>query len=273
MQKLQTLWLDLNASLRGHEIPSEFKAHCEFLYCSDIDDLEAAIYNQPIDVVCFDFDYPDRRGLRLLRETKLANAWLPVIMLTLQHSESLAIWSYRAGVWDYLVKPVPKREVERCLLTLSRAMAMRKSQPPRTLTVRSSKIPDEVSFTPKSLDGTLAPAIYYVEKHFRSKVRNEDVAKLCGMSPFRFSRAFKDTFGITFRDYLGAYRVKEACRLLENPAVSVTDVAFAVGFNDASYFSRVFRQRIGVAPSMLVGHCLEDLGYSQEALPNLPHYS
>jgi AraC-like DNA-binding protein len=73
------------------------------------------------------------------------------------------------------------------------------------------------------------------------------------MSPFRFSREFKKTFGKTFRDYLIDYRLKEACRLLENPAATITDVTYAVGFNDPSYFSRVFKQRFGVTPSLMVG--------------------
>jgi AraC-like DNA-binding protein len=45
------------------------------------------------------------------------------------------------------------------------------------------------------------------------------------------------------------YRILEACRLLRNPNANVTKVAYSVGFNDASYFSRVFRRFIGVSPS------------------------
>jgi AraC-like DNA-binding protein len=75
------------------------------------------------------------------------------------------------------------------------------------------------------------------------------VAKACGMSTFRFSRAFHEGFGLTFQDYVLRYRILEACRLLRNPDSNITQVAYSVGFNDASYFSRSFRRFIGTSPS------------------------
>ena len=69
------------------------------------------------------------------------------------------------------------------------------------------------------------------------------------MSPFRFSRSFRETYGIKFQDYVVRYRILESCRLLKSPSTNVTDVAYAVGFNDASYFSRTFRRYVGMTPS------------------------
>jgi AraC-like DNA-binding protein len=93
------------------------------------------------------------------------------------------------------------------------------------------------------------PAIYFVKQKFREKIRSEEVAAACEMSAFRFSRAFHETFGLTFRDYVLRYRILEACRLLRHPDGNVTKVAYSVGFNDASYFSRAFRRFIGTSPS------------------------
>ena len=264
------LWMDLTVSLKEAELPLSFDKYCEIKSCPDLEHLDERLSRSDVDVVCFDFDYPDRAGLRLLRDSKLRHPSLPAIMLTMQHSESLAIWAFRSKAWDYLVKPVPDHEVDRCLAALLRIAGERRAQPPRRLAIHGDRIPKEVSFAPKPNDSTLAPAVYYVEQYFRSKIRGDDVAKLCGMSPFRFSRAFKDTYGITFRDYLVGYRLKEACRLLENPAASVTEVAYAVGFNDASYFTRIFKQRIGVPPSMVVGRTLEHPQGPSAGKPNLP---
>ncbi len=77
---------------------------------------------------------------------------------------------------------------------------------------------------------------------------------------------------MTFRDYVVAYRLREACRLLENPTTSVSDVAYAVGFNDASYFSRMFKQRVGLAPSLVLGRPISELRKDAgvAALPELP---
>jgi YesN/AraC family two-component response regulator len=256
MPKLQTLWVDQLVSLKEGEIPLGFEEICETLYCSDSRHLTELLTHREVDLVCFDFDYPDRTGLRMLRDVKAAHPSLPIVMLTVQHSESLAIWAFRNKIWDYLVKPVPQHEIERCLSALMEAATHRKSQTAREVASHAEKIPDEIAFAPKAEQQSLAPAICYVEQNFRSRVRSEKVAALCGLTPVRFSRQFKDVYGVTFRDYLVKFRLKEACRLLENPTVSVADVAFAVGFQDPSYFTRIFKDRIGITPSLLIGQAV-----------------
>jgi len=257
MRPLRMLWLDLTVSIKETEAQAAFRPWCDVIHC--VDDIERlddvlALKESQCDLVCFDFDYPDRAGLRLLRSTKAGYPSLPILMLTVQHSEALAIWAFRSKIWDYLVKPVHKREVERCLVGLSRALGQRDAQAPRKPATQPDRIPQEITLELASEKPGLGPAIRHIERHFRTSIRSESIAACCNLSPFRFSRLFKETFGMTFRDYLISYRLREAYRLLENPKITVADVAYAVGFNDPSYFARVFKQRVGVAPSSLIGH-------------------
>ena len=60
------------------------------------------VARQDAQILCFEYDYPDAAGLRKLQEVKRYFPHLPVIMLTLQHSEALAIWAFRTQVRDYL---------------------------------------------------------------------------------------------------------------------------------------------------------------------------
>jgi AraC-like DNA-binding protein len=265
MAKLCALWIDLTVAVKEGDSAPEFTRHCEVVHLATHEEIGSALATRSVDFLCFDFDYPDRVGLRLLRETKAAHPSLPIVMLTVQHSEALALWAFRAKATDYLVKPVSRQEGDRCIAAISCVRNFAVSQTPRAPALQPNKIPEEVSYAPKSETASLAPAVMYVEKYFRSKIRGDEVAARCGLSPFRFSRAFKEAYGITFRDYLVDYRLKEACRLLENPTASVTDVAFAVGFNDASYFARMFKQRIGTPPSLLVGHSLDALASDAKA--------
>jgi YesN/AraC family two-component response regulator len=266
MERFRTLWIDASLSVKESELPPVFRERCETTYCVGAQKVRESLQRDPFELICFDFDFPDRASLRLLRETKADYASIPIVMLTVQHSEALAIWAFRSRVWDYLVKPIPKHEAERCLTGLERAFEARRAQTARVSSMWPDRIPDEVSFKPPTDNDSLAPALYYVEAHFRSRIRGEEMAALCKMSPFRFSRLFKETFGLTFRDHLIRYRIKEACRLLENPSVCVADVAFAVGFTDPSYFARVFKQRVGKAPSELVGQPLADIRLARELL-------
>ena len=112
------LWVDLTVSVRHSELPTAIRESCDVEICTDARQLEQTIERGSIDCVCFDLDYPDHGGLNLLRKTKMRFPQLPIILLTLQHSESLAVWAFRSRVLDFLVKPVSHGEFHRCLQTI-----------------------------------------------------------------------------------------------------------------------------------------------------------
>ena len=95
----------------------------------------------------------------------------------------------------------------------------------------------------------ITPAISFLESNYQKKITENTLASLCGMNPFRFSRCFKKEIGLTFQEYLVRLRIREALRLLGNPNASITDIAFTVGFNDTSYFSRTFKKYLNQSPS------------------------
>ena len=239
------LWVDLTVSVREAEPPRELLAYCNVLTSS-------AGEVTP-DVLCFDFDYPDRTSLRRMQDMREQLPAAPAIMLTMQHSEALAIWCFRARMWDYFVKPLARADLHRCFSLLAKVVDQRSSQGGRKVYAPLTAIPDEIpARATKVADVDLLPAVNYVERHYRSKIVASEVAGLCKMSPFRFSRAFSAAYGMTFQDFLLRYRITEACRMLQNPSASVTDVAYAVGFNDSSYFARIFKRYAGVTPSQYV---------------------
>lgn len=249
VHKPKLLWVDLTVSVRRAELSIELSQVCEVQACPSPDRLDDLIRRGGFHGVCFDLDYPDQSSLDLLRRTKARYPSLPIILLTLQHSESLATWAFRTGVIDFLVKPVSRTEIHRCVKILNKVSKFAGKQSTRKLVENFAPIPSEIPVAVKDVDVALLPALYYVERNFRFKVRSEVVSKLCDMSPFRFSRYFREQYDITFQEYVVRYRVLEACRILSNPGMNVTDVAYAVGFNDASYFARTFKRYVGIAPS------------------------
>ena len=249
MHRPKLLWVDLTVSVKHAELPPVFSEGCDIQVCSDINRLNETIESSSIDAICFDIDYPEHDGLDLLRKTKIRYPQMPILLLTLQHSESLAVWAFRTRVLDFLVKPVSRGEFHRCLQTLRYVAEVSSRQRSRSPGDHVAPIPPEVPLTMRTDDVRLLPALYYVKQNFRFKIRNEKVSELCGMSPFRFSRTFRETYDITFQDYVVRYRILESCRLLKNPNTNITDVAYAIGFNDASYFSRTFRRYVGISPS------------------------
>ena len=75
------------------------------------------------------------------------------------------------------------------------------------------------------------------------------MARLCGMSSSQFSRAFKKVYDTTFQEFVVRYRVFQAFNALQAPGANISEIAYSVGFSDPSYFTRVFKRYVGVAPS------------------------
>lgn len=202
------------------------------------------------DLVCFNFDFPEMAGLKLVPQCKQRWPSAPIVMFTMQCSSQLAIWALRARVFDLLVKPIQPHEVDRCLQRVFEAVRARRTQTTRRPQTIVAQVPIEARFRPRTpAPARLQRVVAHIEKHYARHVSESEVAQVCEMSPSRFCREFKSAFGMTFIEYLSRHRVLQAKRLLGNRGMSVSDVAAAVGFADPSYFTRVFRRIAGDSPS------------------------
>lgn len=92
-------------------------------------------------------------------------------------------------------------------------------------------------------------ACAYIVENFHKSISLEEVAQTVHLSPYYFSRIFKAEKGCNFVDFLTKVRIDKAKQLLQNPEQTVVRVAAESGYQDASYFCRVFRQEVGVTPN------------------------
>lgn len=249
-ERIKMLWVDLTVASKGiRTLPIGMDVHFDIETVDNLDMLGARLDRDPPDVVSFDFDYPDRENLKLMTDLKEAHRSIPMIMVTLQHSEKLAVWAFRGKMVDFLVKPVPQVDIDRCHSMLVEIFDARRGQEARSLARADQRVPTDVAAVSRTADNAFLPAIYHVVQNFDTKIQNDEAANLCSMSPFRFSRGFKEVFGISFREYIIRYRLRQACHLLKNPNASITDVALSVGFSDVSHFSKMFKRYLGAPPS------------------------
>jgi AraC-like DNA-binding protein len=93
------------------------------------------------------------------------------------------------------------------------------------------------------------PALQFIAENLHRHLSLADCARICHLSPCEFSRRFHADQGASFSQYLLRLRVERAATLLAEPRRSVSDVAYSVGFNDLSYFARVFRRFAGMPAS------------------------
>lgn len=96
---------------------------------------------------------------------------------------------------------------------------------------------------------SLRRAKRFMERHFADPISLDDVAAAAGMSKHHFCKVFKAYAGVTPMHYLRKIRVEEAAMLLRNTTNAIEAIALQTGFDNISYFGKVFRQFIGVTPS------------------------
>lgn len=94
----------------------------------------------------------------------------------------------------------------------------------------------------------LKRALAFMEEHFSEPITLEQIAAQAEMSPRYFCRFFQEMTHRSPVEYLNYYRIEQAGDRLLHSALSVTEIAYSCGFNDLSYFIRVFKKQKGVTP-------------------------
>jgi AraC-like DNA-binding protein len=88
----------------------------------------------------------------------------------------------------------------------------------------------------------------YLDDHSGEALDLEQIASRVELSPFHFLRLFERVLGVTPHQYLVRARLRRAARLLADDSLSITQIAYDVGFADLSNFVRTFRRAAGVSP-------------------------
>jgi YesN/AraC family two-component response regulator len=243
------VWIDLRQVIRG-STSAGLAGGFVIKMASRISQIQQSIVLQDPDFLVFEYDFPDIHGLQALQQTKAENPRLPILMLTQQHSEELAVWAFRSGVRDYVVKPLERHDLYHICTKLVSVTKTNKNDTNRQNCIPHPTLPwDSLIKYQSTSDDSLARGLEYLNAHFHKNVSLETVASVCGLSRFEFSRLFRKKFGITFREYVIRCKIDKAAELLDNPHTLVIDVAHLVGITDPSHFARSFRRYTGMTPS------------------------
>lgn len=94
----------------------------------------------------------------------------------------------------------------------------------------------------------LRPVITYIAEHFKEKIYIEELAKMINVSPDYFTKMFKDSIGKTPIDYINGLRINHSMRLLTTLDIPMAEIADIIGFCNANYFHKIFKQYMGTSP-------------------------
>ncbi|MCS7089438.1 MAG: AraC family transcriptional regulator [Verrucomicrobiota bacterium] len=95
----------------------------------------------------------------------------------------------------------------------------------------------------------LAQALAYIREHYAQPLPLRKISGQVHLSPHYFCKLFHRTMGMTFTQYLTRVRLERAKDLLLNPALTVGEVATAVGFGSIPHFNRSFKKYTGITPT------------------------
>lgn len=97
--------------------------------------------------------------------------------------------------------------------------------------------------------GLIIKAKYFMEENFSKDISLDDVSRTVDISPYYFSKLFKEETGENFIEYLTNLRIEKAKKLLQNKDLSIKNICVDTGYSDPNYFSRIFKKQVGVTPT------------------------
>lgn len=92
----------------------------------------------------------------------------------------------------------------------------------------------------------------HIAENFEKEFNIDELSSMAGISTSHFHRLFKEHTGLGAIQYLNVIRINKACELMQSGGYnSISEVAYAVGYNDIYYFSRLFKKTTGFPPSQI----------------------
>lgn len=100
----------------------------------------------------------------------------------------------------------------------------------------------------------LSPVIDYIDKNYSSDITLEELARLAGVGREYFCTIFRRKTGMRPFEYIAAIRIREAKKLLTYTELTAAEIGKTVGYEDKSYFGRVFKRYAGMPPTAFRGY-------------------
>ncbi|AKD56697.1 hybrid sensor histidine kinase/response regulator transcription factor [Spirosoma radiotolerans] len=248
------LIIDDNADIRAY-VRTIFESNYHIIEAENGQSgLDKATTSLPNVIIC-DLMMPRLDGFefcRLLKQQEVTSH-IPVIMLTAKATVEDRIGGFELGADDYLTKPFNPTELEARVRNLVR---QRERLYQRFTREQATSMTDTAS-AEVGKSGLLAAEQNFMDRLSAVVTQHIDdpeftveiLAEALNMSRTQLFRKLKALTNTTATNYILDIRMTKAAQLLKGREESVTQVAYAVGFDNPSYFTKVFKERYGVLPS------------------------
>lgn len=200
-----------------------------------------------VDLIVSDVMMPGMNGFELTKRLKnsFETSHIPIILLTALSTDENVLEGTESGADAYITKPFsPQLLMARILQLLNQREILRQKFGKEPQEIRSAMLSNEQdSLFVKRLD-----SIVY-SRLGEQELSVDKVAGLLHLGRTIFYKKVRGTTGYTPNEYIRVIRLRKAAELLKEGEKNVSEVAYAVGFDNPYYFSKCFKEQFGMPPS------------------------
>lgn len=209
-----------NVRSKLHRIVGDGSLHCET--ANSAVEAKLAIKSHVPDILITDLNMPGISGLSLVKYVKETYPNIHIYVLSGYDDYQLVRQAFLNGADDYLLKPMEIEELREKVVNK---------------TVREKEIETE-----RETSFELEAALTFIEDNITRDVTMDEVAGSIAMSYNYFSRRFKEYTGYSFPEYINLRRIDRAKNYLRDPSLKISEIAYKLGYNSASTFSKTFKK-------------------------------
>lgn len=208
-----------------------------------------ALLKEHYDIVVSDIMMPEMDGVTLLKKIKTNSRIndIPVILLTSKSDVADRLESFKKGADAFLAKPFNMSELH--ILTDNLISNVRRLRGKYSGAQEQKDKIEQIEVKGNN-DQLMNRIMKSINEHISDPDFNvESLAEDVGISRAQLHRKMKEITGISTGEFIRNLRLEQAARLIREQKINVTQVAYAVGFNNQTHFSTVFRKRYGMSPT------------------------
>jgi len=228
----------LYMSLSGNEF------HILLRTFDEVPDLNDTVESE---LILIDAGENNEKGIQALKYIKQNHSNKVVIFITDKSSEDVVLSAFREGAREFLRKPLnlqELRDIIRAMAAIKKTTREKRRRP--ALTKNQYVIPTASTSDKPS---KLLKVLFYMDENLHNPhISLSDYAKAANLSKFYFCRYFKKYLGVTPVNYVLGERIRRSMQLLSIPDMSLTEIAYAVGFENYSGYYRIFKKITGLSP-------------------------
>mgnify|MGYP000078861017 FL=1 len=195
------------------------------------------------DIIISDIMMPGKNGYEVCDYLKnnSRTSHIPIILLTAKTAKEEQVKGLRFGADAFLTKPFHKEEL---LVRLQKLIELRKK-------LQAHFLQDEKGeATPSKEEAFLATLKKCIAEQLdNSDLSVNDLCRAVQLSHAHLYRKLKALTNLTPVQFIRYIRLKEAKKLLERSSMNISEIAYAVGFSDPNYFSRIYHKEMGITPT------------------------